>query len=347
MLGLDTEFMRQDTFHPQLALLQLADGERHALVDPKKIDIGPALRSSLQRHPDRQYVMHSPGEDLEVLAPYLPHGFPRLFDTQLAAAFAGMGLGVSYRALVEAIDGVTLDKGETRSDWLKRPLSASQKIYAALDVVHLKSVHDHLQRQLHGRDRTKWHAEDCERLQHRATHRESNPQPQRSFSGAADWSPERQALLRRILLWRDHTARDLDTPRPWLFQDAHALSLVAQAPRTDSELAQITRGRRAMRGAQRRELLAQLQAPLQPEELQATEAIVGRPHGETRRALAEMKRAVDAIATDLDLPAGLLCSRKLLESFVMRGTWPDALQGWRRPLLHERLTRLLPDTKPT
>src|SRR3546814_10057755 len=100
--------------------------------------------------------MHSASEDLETLSPLLPDGPHVLFDTQIAAAFVGMGLGISYRALVAELVGVELDKGETRSDWLQRPLTASQYSYAALDVVYLKTLHEQLAERLQQRDRRTW-----------------------------------------------------------------------------------------------------------------------------------------------------------------------------------------------
>ena len=230
-VGLDTEFMRRDTFHPQLALLQLGWDGHHALVDPLAFDLGDALRPALQSG-DTVTVMHSAGEDLETLSRFLPGGPATLFDTQIAAAFVGMGLGISYRALVAELCGVELDKGETRSDWMRRPLSDSQRLYAALDVVYLQSIHAQLAERLARHDRSAWHAEDCERLKRRASHRDGDPQPQRALRAAAEWPREKQALLRRLLLWRDRSARNLDRPRPWLMDDTLALSLAAQPATT-------------------------------------------------------------------------------------------------------------------
>lgn len=340
-LGFDTEFMRRNTFYPQLALIQLGWNGRYALVDPTAFEIGDALQPLLGEG-EATTVMHSASEDLEALSPLLPHGPRRLFDTQIAAAFVGMGLGISYRALVAELVGVELDKGETRSDWLQRPLTPSQCAYATLDVVHLKPVHEQLAERLAQRDRTAWHAEDCERLKQRACYREGDPQPQRSFRSATEWSPEQRALLRRVLLWRDRTARELDRPRPWLLEDAAVMSLVQHRPASGNDLEQRTRGQRALRSPQRQELLDVLGRPLAAEEIDASAPIPEAPQGEAKRALAAMKDCVDGVATALDLPAGLLCPRKVLEEYVVTAQWPEFLEGWRRAVLHDELTRLLP-----
>lgn len=340
-VGLDTEFMRRNTFYPQLALLQLGWNGRYALIDPLAFDIGDALQPRLGTGPAIT-IMHSASEDLETLAPLLPDGPQVLFDTQIAAAFVGMGLGISYRALVAELVGVELDKGETRSDWLQRPLTASQYSYAALDVVYLKTIHEQLTERLQQRDRSAWHAEDCERLKRRASHRDGDPQPQRALRGAAEWPAAQQALLRRLLLWRDRSARRLDVPRPWLLDDTLALSLAQQPPASLGDLEQRSRGQRALRSAQRNELFELLAPAVSAEEIAATASIPAHPQGAAKKALGDMKQLVDTLAGELDLPPGLLCPRKVLEEYVVTAEWPDFLEGWRREVLHDRLPELLP-----
>jgi ribonuclease D len=287
--------------------------------------------------------MHSASEDLETLVPWLPEGPGILFDTQIAAAFAGMGLGLSYRALVAEMAGVELDKGETRSDWMQRPLTASQSTYATLDVVYLHTIHQQLTERLAQRDRTAWHAEDCERLKRKSCRRDGDPQPQVAFRGAAEWPREQQALLRRILMWRDVAARRLDRPRPWLIEDALALSLAQQPPRYLEELEQRSSGQRALRSAQREEVFELLSQPVTDDEIADTDPIPPHPQGAAKQALSAMKQRVDSLAVELDLPPGLLCSRKSLEEYVVTAVWPEALEGWRRSVLHDRLVSLLPD----
>jgi ribonuclease D len=340
VLGLDTEFMRRNSFYPQLALLQLGAGSRYALVDPLAFDIGSALQPLDSA--DVITLMHSASEDLETLAPWLPEGPRVLFDTQIAAAFVGMGLGLSYRALVAELVGAELDKGETRSDWLQRPLTASQRDYATLDVVYLQAIHQQLAERLAQRGRTAWHAEDCERLKRKSCPREGDPQPQLAYRGAAEWPSEQQALLRRVLLWRDATARLLDKPRPWLLEDNLVLSLAQQPPKQLAELERRSGGQRALRAAQRAELFELLQPDVTPDEIAATSPIPPFPQGKAKLALAAMKQCVDALAAQLDLPPGLLCSRRVLEELVVTAQWPESLEGWRRAVLYDHLIGLLP-----
>lgn len=343
LLGLDTEFMRRDTFYPKLALVQVAHDGEYWLIDPLAYDASRDLRTLVA---GRVCVLHSASEDLEALAPLLGDAPLQLFDTQIAAAMCGMGPGLSYQKLVAAILHIDIPKDETRSDWLQRPLTASQLEYAAQDVAHLAGLHAYLAAALERRGRTAWHAEDCARLVRRAhQHRvETNPQPQRGFASAADWPAEAQARLRRVLQWRDECARQLDKPRPWILDDAHALALASQPPATSEELFERVRGQRALRGPQRTALLERLQAPVTAEEQSATAAILPAPRGDAKHAVDAMRDVVHTAAGQLDLPPGLLCPRRLLEEFVMSRHWPEGLEGWRADVLEAKLTPLLPAT---
>ena len=124
VIGMDTEFMRESTYYPRLALVQLAAGAGIALLDPLACT-AQGLRDVLDATPLR-CVLHSASEDIEALRGPLPDGPPRLYDTQIAAAFAGLGAGIGYQALVARLTGIELPKDATRSDWLQRPLSARQ-----------------------------------------------------------------------------------------------------------------------------------------------------------------------------------------------------------------------------
>ena len=338
-LGLDTEFMRIDTFLPRLALVQIENAGRIALVDPTT-GLAPAPLAEVLADPARTIVMHSASEDLEALATWSCQ-LANLFDTQVAAAFAGLGAGLGYQKLVSQMTGIDLPKGETRSDWLRRPLSADQVEYAAQDVVHLPTLHAELSARVGARGYATWLVEDCARMLERARNREPDAEPQLGYRGAAEWPRERQALLRRILRWRDATARETDRPRPWLLDDPRMLDLASRPPKDADDLAERTRGLRALRHAQRAELLAVLNAPLAPGELEFL-PIPRAPDNADKRTIAAMKEIVVKRAAELDLPDGLLCARRHLETLLASRRWPQALEGWRREELHDALVALLP-----
>jgi len=335
IIALDTEFMRTDTFRPKLALVQAKLGGSIALLDSPALGDHAPLTAQL-RNAQMLCVMHSASEDLEALAEILPAGPAALFDTQIAAALCGLGAGLSYQKLVALLLGIDLPKAETRSDWLKRPLSAAQLDYAAQDVAHLSEVHVQLAAKLDALGRSAWLAEDCRRLVDKVRRAEPDTQPQRAFRGASDWPRERQALLRRVLLWREASARTLDKPRSWILDDARALNFVNEPPRDGNDLFERSKGLRALRSAQRHELLDLLAAPLTPDELDIAPIPAPFTTAE-KRLINTLRDDVAAIAAKHDLPEGLLCPRRHLETLVGDRQWPAALEGWRRELLFDVL----------
>lgn len=339
ILGLDTEFMRTDTLRARLALVQVNLGGRIALFDAPTLRAHAALAARL-RNSACVCVMHSASEDLEALAGIIAEGPANLFDTQIAAALVGLGPGLSYQKLVVALLGIDLPKAETRSDWLQRPLTAAQRDYAAQDVAHLPQIHALLTEKLSALGRSNWLAEDSRTLVDKVCRAEPDAQPQRAFPRAADWPRAAQALLRRVLLWREATARALDKPKPWILDDAHALDLVSKPPRDGVELFERCKGVRALRGPQRQELLGVLLAPLSAEESDI--APIPPPlTSAQKRMVSSLRDAVAGIAQALNLPDGTLCPRRHLEALVADGVWPAALEGWRKPLLHEVLMTTL------
>ena len=335
IFGIDTEFMRINTFFPRLALIQAAFGERIALIDPAAdIDLDPL--GAVLADPARVCVMHSASEDLEAFATRLPRGLAHLFDTQIAASFAGLGAGIGYQRLVRELLGIELPKGETRSDWLRRPLTPQQIEYAAQDVLHLPILHAKLADSVEKRGYTAWLIEDCTRMLERARQREPDQEPQVALRGAADWPRERQALLRRVLRWRDAAARRTNTPRPWILEDAGALDLSARPPTSAVELADRTKGVRGLRSTLRAELLDVLQRPLAEDELEFA-PIPRAPSVREKQALVALKEVVAERARELDLPEGLLCARRHLEALLVTRQWPSGLNGWRREVLYDAL----------
>lgn len=336
-IGLDTEFIRERTYWPQLALVQIAVGDDILLVDPLETGIADALAPILA---DTRIlkIMHSPSEDL-IAFRHTCGTVPRpLFDTQQAAALAGIGSGIGYQKLVEQLTGVTLAKGETRSDWMRRPLSASQLDYAADDVVHLFAMHDALDGMLGQLGRREWLAEDAARIVHNAEHEAPERWPHLSLRSAQFLDLPAQRRLLRLLRWRDAYARDNDRPRSWILDNELALALTRHVP--------------ADRDALQRQLDAHPKAPKKlgealwtalttplPDEDDAPDASVAETRDKNR--LRQLQDAVAARSAELGLPDGVLASRRWLEVLLDHGDWPDALAGWRRRTLEPDLAPLL------
>lgn len=234
-LALDTEFMRTDTFHPRLALVQVSDGEGVWLVDPLAIDDLTPLAEVLA-DPGVVKVLHSCSEDLEVLQHAVGGRPAPLYDTQVAAAMTGHGFSLSYRALVERLLGVSLEKQETRSDWLQRPLSAAQLDYAAADVRFLFPVYAQLAQDAARLHRTDWIAAEMAQLLARAAGEVPPREQYLRVKGAGRLDRAGLAALRELAAWREAEARRRDRPRGHVVNDAELLVLAVARPSHWQEL---------------------------------------------------------------------------------------------------------------
>ncbi len=343
-IGLDTEFVRERTYWPQLALVQIAldaaDGsaadEAILLVDP----LAPGIRETLAPlldDPAVLKVMHSAGEDLVALKRACGTVPQPLFDTQIAAALTGAGGGMGYQRLVQDTLGIALVKGETRSDWLRRPLSRAQLDYAADDVRHLFALHDLLDTQLAALGRGAWLAEDCARLVANARQDELERWPHLSVRAAQFLDPGAQRRLLRLLRWRDAYARDNDRPRTWILDNELAVALARtpppDPPALQRQLDAYPKAPRKLGSA----LWQALETPLADE----TDAPSPRSDDRDKQALRRLQDAVAARSSELGLPDGVLASRRWLEALLDGDDWPGLLAGWRRAQLEPHLAPLL------
>ena len=338
LVAMDTEFIRERTYYPQLALVQLAVPGEVILVDPLAPGVAALLAGFLE-NPAITKLMHSASEDLQALSRGCGAVPSPVFDTQVAAALAGMGSGLSYLKLVEQVTGVTLEKGETRSDWLRRPLSDSQLKYAADDVLHLHAVHGVVEAKLRALGRLDWLQADSDRAIRNARLDSDDPNPHLAVRGAQSLDGPGQARLRRLLAWRDAEARRSDRPKSWVLDNELAVQL-SRRPFDDFHRfnAVIDANPKAPRKA-RRELWELVSAPLSTEE----NGIPLNRSGDAldKERLKRMQEAVAAVATSLAVPEGLLCARRHLEALLESRDWPDALEGWRRSVLEPVLMPLL------
>ena len=236
-VALDTEFMRVDTFYPIAGLIQIGDGTRAYLIDPLTIDNWQPLAALLE-NPAVVKVLHACSEDLEVLL-RLTGSLPApLFDTQLAAAYLNLGFSMGYSRLVQAVLGLELPKGETRSDWLQRPLSETQVSYAAEDVQHLAELYQALLPRLSA-EKHAWLLEDGAELVD-SLGRDSDPQQAwREVKLAWKLSRQQLAVLRALCAWRETQARLRDQPRNRILREGTLWHLARLQPQDRVSLARI------------------------------------------------------------------------------------------------------------
>jgi ribonuclease D len=337
-VALDTEFIRERTYYPQLALVQLAVPGDVLLVDPLAPGV-PERLALLLRDPAVTKLMHSASEDLQALLRGCRALPEPLFDTQSAAAMAGLGAGLGYQKLVELVCGETLAKGETRSDWLRRPLSESQLHYAADDVRYLHALHAHLEPKLRELGRLEWLDSDGARALRNAGDEGDDPNPHLSLRSAQSLDADGQRRLRRLLRWRDAEARRADRPKGWVLDNEVAVAL-ARRPLQGFDHFNALLDAHPKSPRRARQALFEL---LQSDEADADadDMPLVRTEQLDKQRLRRMQDAVAALAASLGIPEGLLCARRQLEHLLDGRGWPEALAGWRRSLLEPVLTPLL------
>lgn len=341
-IGLDTEFIRERTYWPQLALVQIAIGDTDddqtvLLIDPLVPGMTAALAPILANEAILK-VMHSPSEDL-VAFKHACGVVPKpLYDTQQAAALAGIGAGFGYQKLVEQLTGTALAKGETRSDWLRRPLSPSQLDYAADDVRHLAAMHDVLDGMLAQLGRQGWLAEDAVRTVINAENEGPERWPHLSMRSAQFLDLDGQRRLVRLLRWRDAYARDNDRPRGWILDNELAVTIARMPPADRKALQDVLDANPKAPRKLGDAIWRALTTPL-PDEAEAPDASVGETRDKQR--LKKLQDAVSKRSAELGLPDGVLASRRWLQALLDDGRWPNALAGWRRQALEPSIAPLL------
>lgn len=237
-LAIDTEFLREKTYYPQLCLIQIANDEVIACVDPQAIeDLTPLL--DVLYKPDMTLVFHAAKQDLELLLMLrgsLPH---QIFDTQLAASVLGLGDQIGYGNLVKTCLDVDLDKAHSRTDWTQRPLSSEQLEYAADDVRYLRSLYHHMSAQLDELNRRSWLEEDFAALSEPQTYTADPEAIWRKIRGAGKLKPAQLATLQQLAAWREHRAVERNRPRRWILKDDVMLDLARFTPDSKNKLSQI------------------------------------------------------------------------------------------------------------
>ncbi|MBM7059508.1 ribonuclease D [Pseudomonas sp. UL073] len=341
---LDTEFVRVDTFFPQAGLVQVGDGRAAFLIDPLLIGDWQPFAALLE-NPAVVKVLHACSEDLEVFL-RLTGALPApLFDTQLAAAYLNLGFSMGYSRLVQEVLGVELPKGETRSDWLQRPLSPTQVSYAAEDVLHLAEVYEALLAKLSA-EKLAWLLEDGDELV--ANQRRVTPAEEAYRDAKLAWklAPAQLAVMRALCTWREQQARERDLPRNRVLREASLWPLARFQPSDLVSLARIEDMHpRTVR--QDGEFILQLVRDAAALPKQDWPEALPEPLPLEASALLKKLRSVgQREAERLAMAPELMLRKKTLEALLKTGFpngpyhLPESLRGWRR----ERMGQALLDT---
>ncbi len=342
--ALDTEFHRERTYWPQLALVQVAwpDGPAGpagvALVDPLAVDVRPLAR--LLRGPG-QMVAHAAEQDLEVLERACGTVPARLFDTQVAGGFLGHG-SASLAALAATFLRISLPKGDRLTDWSQRPLSAGQLSYAAADVAHLLALADAISAELIDGGRLAWAEEECAAVLGRP-HGPGDPdrawwklRDSRQLRGPA------RGVAQEVSAWREERARTVDQPIRFVLPDLALQAIAHSQPRSRPALEQI-RGldHRHLRGPVPEQILAAVERGLRLPEEQLRLPPTDDVNRELRPAVALAAAWVAQLARDQHIDAALLATRGDLVAYLRADSRSRLGRGWRAGMVGRPVSRLM------
>lgn len=339
--ALDTEFHRERTYYPQLALMQIAwrEGENQhlVLVDPLAVDVTAFGRLFAT---DALCVIHAAQQDLDVLTHAVGSVPQRMFDTQLAAGFVGYGTP-SLVALLQGEIGVSPPKGDRLTDWLRRPLTDSQCQYAAVDVEYLLEVHERLVAQLAEARRLTWADDACEELRTRPTSGSAPDNAWLRLKDARALRPSARAVAQHVAAWRERRAMRVDIPVRQVLPDLAVLGIAQRAPGSLKELAQ-ARGvdDRHSRGGIAEEILEAVRAA-KGAPAPSAPASADDLDRNMRPAVTLVSAWVGQLARDERIDPALLATRADIVAFL-RGDDDARLRfGWRNDLVGDGIRRLV------
>jgi ribonuclease D len=348
VLGIDTEFMSEGRYRPLLCLIQLAvpngDGSRVELVDPfDKPEIAPL--ADVLADPEIEIVMHAARQDVAILRRTMGIDVRGLFDTQLAAGFAGLSASLGYGPLLDQLLGVKLKKGEGFTKWDRRPLTPQQLKYARDDVAHLIQLSGAIKERLEQTGRLGWVREECRPLEDASDERDPR-EVWRRLPRVSQLSGQARAVARELAAWREEVAQREDKPPSSVVADQAVVAIARSVPSSVDKLGDV---RGLYPKAIKRfgeEIVAAVRRGEQSEP-PAKEGGGGFSVGADAPVIALCEALVRSRALDAGLAYELVASRSDLTRVVVAARLgrpePEVrtLQGWRRELVGEDLDALL------
>lgn len=336
--ALDTEFHREKTYFPKVALVQIAWPGGLALIDPLEVSLAPLSELMLS---DAVAVLHASDQDLEVLDLECQAIPTTLFDTQVAAGFLGMATP-SLAALHERELGLRLPKSDRLTDWLRRPLTASQLEYAASDVAHLLQVYAQLMEKLDARGRLQWALDECANLRLRPRGNRDPNEAWRRIKEARSLRGSARSIAQAVAAWRESRAAQLDLPVRFVMSDLAIVGIAQRPPTSAKQL-------REIRGLDDRHLKDDIAARLLGIVAEAQDR-PARPNDdpppaeldrELRPAVTLVSAWVSQLARDLEIDTVLLATRADIEALLRGDADARLSRGWRAGLVGEPIRKLV------
>jgi ribonuclease D len=342
-VAIDTEFMRERTYYPELCLVQLAGAAEVAVVDAQAKGIDLAPLGHLLASPGVTKVFHACRQDVEIfLIRYGVVPAP-LFDTQVAAMVAGFGDQVGYDALVQSLTGGHIDKAHRFSDWSARPLTEAQVEYAAADVTHLRLVYERLIARLTADQRMDWVGQEMAALANPDTYRVD---PDRAWERLKLRTTNRRqlALVQAIAAWREREAQRVNIPRQRLVRDEQIPEIAALAPESDTGLAKvrgITTGFAAGKSGQSLLAAIAVARAIADDDLPRAERMREKERA-SPALVALLKVLLNAVAEQNNVAARLLASASISSALALDANGPHPLlEGWRGEMFGVRALALI------
>ena len=340
-IAIDTEFLREKTYRPELCLLQIAAGDIVACVDPLALDnIDPLL--DLIYDPAITKVLHAAGQDLEIFY-WLRGSVPEnLFDTQIAAPLLGHQEQIGYANLVKEVLKVDLSKSHSRADWTRRPLPQQQLDYAADDVIYLAEMYPKMLHQLESLGRLSWLDQEWIDLTNPHLYEKPANEMWKKLRQIDKLKGSRLATAQALAEWRELTARDQNLPRNWLLKDDVLVDLAKQMPSDEAELKHI---RGLSDGLRRRHGEALVKMIQKARDTEPQNLII--PARKVKltplqdAALDVLSAVAKSHATHLQINPTILAPRKSLEDLIKGQRETQIMQGWRADLIGQNLCAVL------
>lgn len=340
----DTEFIRETTFWPELCLIQMAAPDVTALVDPLADGLDLSTFFALMADERITKVFHAARQDVEIihhLGDLIPHP---IFDTQVAAMVCGFGDSVSYDQLVQKITGAQLDKSSRFTDWRHRPLSDKQLAYALADVTHLIDVYKHLAAELERERRAHWLTEEMDVLTSRETY---DPDPENAWKRLKMRlrKPQELAVVQAVAAWREREARERNVPRGRILKDDAIYEIAQQAPRDAAALGRLrTTPKGWERSTSATALLGVVNTALAlpKDQMPRVPKIAQAPEG-SGAAAELLKVLLRQVAEREGVAAKVLASSEDIDRIAAEGEMADvpAMHGWRRAVFGEVAAKLV------
>ena len=346
-LGIDTEFLPEGRYRPLLCLVQIAIGDEIVLLDPIARDLGdPAPLAAVLADPAVEVVLHAGRQDVAILRRAWSTTFANVFDTQVAAGFAGFSAQAGYTGLLHDVLKIRLAKSASFTRWDARPLTPEQLRYASEDVEHLGALADELQRRLRETGRLDWAREECRAIEE-ATDERDPEEVWRRLPRVSSLDPRERAQARELAAWRERTAAAEDRPVGSVLRDPTLVELAKRGPRDARQLGQIRGAGPDVLRRRARDILAAIERGRHAEPIRLDEGERYSNDAVDGPTIALAEALVRARAQEAGLAYELIAARADLTPIVVavrRGRpEPDVrtLRGWRRELVGEELLELL------